>query len=551
MLGLPLRGGGVINLNKYLYNNYFKCFSISSNINKNNNNNNNSKSNNLNLELVTTNINKYPELLDLNIDPSSKAITKYNEIKGSNISLKAGEIKRFRIYKDLELNLSKFIDNLNESVVYSIGFNVFNRINGYKSLGEHLLVTKEINKESLLIHLESLLIRRILSYNEDVDIDENLLENLSFIEITYKSVSILVRDYNIISKEDVLNKRLNEISGVENKIIIDNSERKITEETQKNNKLMIKNNLKYLNIIPLFSNLNKLGLLLNDKYVFNGITGRFYKFSHDIKLFIYEITSSSYKVIVFKKDVEYFRFVDFNQDHLKNSFIRLIDKLFLYYENGSLIYSDKIIKTKALNKEKREIVRDEKYVAFDIETYLENNKFVPFACAYYKGSDKGDKHIKLKIYSVLNYKNWEDMMDKVLIELFNEFPNHTIYAHNLGGFDSLYLIQSLCRISNVKPLFKDNKLISIVAKYTKKDKSGRTKNIKLKFHDSLALFPFSLDRLIKSLGIDTPKLAFPYYFPNKDNLNYIGNFPVYEYFDSNKLNKSEYEKLCSQYKNKL
>ena len=56
------------------------------------------------------------------------------------------------------------------------------------------------------------------------------------------------------------------------------------------------------------------------------------------------------------------------------------------------------------------------------------------------------------------------MMDQALFDIYNLFPNHTVYIHNLGGFDSVYMIQSIYRISDkVKPLYKDNKLISINA----------------------------------------------------------------------------------------
>jgi hypothetical protein len=136
------------------------------------------------------------------------------------------------------------------------------------------------------------------------------------------------------------------------------------------------------------------------------------------------------------------------------------------------------------------------------------------------------------------------MMDDAILHLFKYFPNHTIYVHNLGSFDSLYIIRSIYKLSLVKPLFKDNKLISIKA-----TKLFDNKKINIIFHDSLLLFPLSLEKLIKTLSIPTQKLWFPYLFPNKNNLNYIGALPDFKYFNNISLN--EYTKLENIYKNKV
>lgn len=138
------------------------------------------------------------------------------------------------------------------------------------------------------------------------------------------------------------------------------------------------------------------------------------------------------------------------------------------------------------------------------------------------------------------------MIESALFDLFKNFPNHTVYIHNLGGFDSIYILESLCNISTPKCLFKDNKLISINATLDIGDLKVKNK-IKLKFKDSLTLLPISLDRLIKELSIPTPKLHFPYKFPNRNNLNYVGAFPDYIYFNTNKLTLSSYNDLKSKY----
>src|SRR5271154_5669752 len=136
------------------------------------------------------------------------------------------------------------------------------------------------------------------------------------------------------------------------------------------------------------------------------------------------------------------------------------------------------------------------------------------------------------------------MMDDAILHLFKYFPNHTVYIHNLGTFDSLYIIRSIYKSSNAKPFFKENKLITI-----KSNKLIENKKINLTFHDSLMLLPLSLKKLIETLSIPTQKLSFPYLFPNKNNLNYIGALPDFKYFTNLSLN--EYTKLETLYKNKL
>lgn len=138
------------------------------------------------------------------------------------------------------------------------------------------------------------------------------------------------------------------------------------------------------------------------------------------------------------------------------------------------------------------------------------------------------------------------MIECALFDLFKIFPNHTVYIHNLGGFDSIYILESLCNISTPKCIFKDNKLISINATLDIGDLKVKNK-IKLKFKDSLTLLPISLDRLIKELSIPTPKLHFPYKLPNRNNLNYVGAFPDYIYYNTNKLTLYSYKDLKSKY----
>jgi hypothetical protein len=70
----------------------------------------------------------------------------------------------------------------------------------------------------------------------------------------------------------------------------------------------------------------------------------------------------------------------------------------------------------------------------------------------------------------------------------------------------------------------------ILYRLVKVKEKGYKKEYKLKFNDSLLLLPLSLDKLTDALSIEIKNLPFPYMFIKKDNLDYIGDIPEYNYF---------------------
>lgn len=109
-----------------------------------------------------------------------------------------------------------------------------------------------------------------------------------------------------------------------------------------------------------------------------------------------------------------------------------------------------------------------------------------------------------------------------------EYKNYTIYAHNLKNFDGILLFRLLLTKYELKPLFKDNCLLSL----TLKNKDNPKINIRML--DSLSLLPNNLRDLAKSFEVETQKGNFPYDFVNENNLDYIGSLPHYEYYIFNK-----------------
>lgn len=297
----------------------------------------------------------------------------------------------------------------------------FGEKSGYKSLGEHILVTKLINKLALRRHLETLLELRNFDYWDDeeeyIDLEEELnpLGKFHFLDVQYKPVSILSNTYDLVSKVDTLKHRLKEImSRTNNDSIVmytpDNrgeskSKIKNSDNMELGSKLIIQKLSRFLKVIPSSSNLSFYGSLVDNQHHYGEFKGELFKFNHNINIFIYQKTMSSYKAIVIKNGLEYFKYEDRNINPIKNSFTRCLNKLSLYYEDNIIKYVDKYIKTGIIEVEKRDLVRDSHYVALDIEAYIENNKFVPYACGFYKGSDKGNKISTFKMYSSINYSS--------------------------------------------------------------------------------------------------------------------------------------------------
>jgi len=175
--------------------------------------------------------------------------------------------------------------------------------------------------------------------------------------------------------------------------------------------------------------------------------------------------------------------------------------------------------------------------------------FIPFACGFYDGENSYK-------YYLLDFNNYKKMLKKCIFDLaIPKYNDYTIYVHNGGEFDFIYLLNVLRNFNDKEligsPKFtsKDGKIIGFDVKihnhlyYTNSNKLNFTT---LKFRDSYKLLPHSLRKLTKEFNVEAIKGDFPYLFPNINNLNYIGNFPDYFYFNSKDLSLKDYSSLKEQ-----
>ena len=101
---------------------------------------------------------------------------------------------------------------------------------------------------------------------------------------------------------------------------------------------------------------------------------------------------------------------------------------------------------------------------------------------------------------------------------------YTLYAHNLGRFDSVFVLQSLTTAGyDINAKWKNNDILSIRI-------SDKSRKLNIKLMDSIKLLPTSLENLLISFECEISKGIFPHKFVNYSNLNYVGPKPDIKYY---------------------
>jgi hypothetical protein len=162
----------------------------------------------------------------------------------------------------------------------------------------------------------------------------------------------------------------------------------------------------------------------------------------------------------------------------------------------------------------------------DIETIKYNNKLIPYAICAYNG------YTKISTFNSNLDKLFYDFIKELLINFLSKskVKSLTVYAHNFSSFDGIFLLKHLVKFGEVKPLLFNGKLISITVKILTdieelKDFNGKT----ILFKDSYLLLPVSLRNLAKLFNTTENKGLFPFLLYD---INYIGTFPKFEYFNN-------------------
>jgi hypothetical protein len=219
-------------------------------------------------------------------------------------------------------------------------------------------------------------------------------------------------------------------------------------------------------------------------------------------------------------------------------FKRDIKKSTIYFMDGEIVLRKQILPAKPFKNLKVESHITNDFLTMDIETYTSNNKLIPYLVCAYNGKEYITSYTSGKDQKVL----FNSFMDQLLSTIKGSGVTN-IYAHNLSGFDGIFLMKHLLSYGKVEPLLFNGKLISIKLKI---EGSKKSENKTIIFKDSYLLLPQSLRMLCKAFKIDTPKGYFPF---KLTNIFYTGVVPKFEYWTG--ITLSEYGVFKNSYKGKI
>ena len=220
---------------------------------------------------------------------------------------------------------------------------------------------------------------------------------------------------------------------------------------------------------------------------------------------------------------------------LSEGFKRTIGKSVLYFIDGEIVLRKQILPAKAFSRGKVDDSIITEFVTLDIETIKNSNgDLIPYLIK------ARNKDIEVEAFGGKQNELFNNFITKLTSKFFTKQTKNSliVYAHNLSGFDGIFLMIHLIKFGKVEPLLFNGKLISIKVKLN----SGKI----IQFKDSYLLLPFSLSTLCKTFNIDKPKGNFPF---KLTNIHYSGVFPKYEYWTN--ISRSTWQQLKAQHGNRL
>jgi len=217
----------------------------------------------------------------------------------------------------------------------------------------------------------------------------------------------------------------------------------------------------------------------------------------------------------------------------ETGFTREFNKNKYYYDTkNNLINVESIYSYPSFPLIKKTLKLESKIGTIDLETYGSN-----FGLGQHQVYAGG---WAIKGNTRLFYKTYRETSDQFINRIFKNIfmdkslNGYTFYAHNLGRFDSVFILKSLILDSDIEitPIWKDNAILSLKIKYGE---------FIITLLDSLQLISGSLSDILKSFNCIIQKGYFPYSFVNKNNLYYVGPKPSKFYY--NNITELEYKTI--------
>jgi hypothetical protein len=228
-----------------------------------------------------------------------------------------------------------------------------------------------------------------------------------------------------------------------------------------------------------------------------------------------------------------FSWVDIKLDD--NTFKREIGKSTLYFLDGEIVLQKLQLNFKSFSRIRQGTNLISNFVTMDIETIIQNNKIIPYLICAFNGQSY------IESFSLNQQELFSNFIKGLLTFFSHKTKTLTVFAHNLSGFDGIFLLNHLIQYGTVEPLLYNGKLITIKLILNIDGYYGKT----IIFKDSLFLLPISLRKLALIFKTTQVKGVFPY---KLYNIFYNGIFPKFEYFTD--LTLSNYISLYLEFKNK-
>jgi hypothetical protein len=200
-------------------------------------------------------------------------------------------------------------------------------------------------------------------------------------------------------------------------------------------------------------------------------------------------------------------------------FKRVIKDQEYIFKDGFVIFKTILRKCKFISKISKSPFLSSSFVTMDLETRkIAGGILKPYCLSIYDG-------VTTKTFYLTDFKDIRSMLEAGIRCLMKrKYDGFRVYLHNFSNFDSIFLINTLKRLTDgpLKPNRRNGKLINVSFKF------GR---YTLNFRDSYLILPSSLRKLAIAFKVDN-KGYFPHTFldDEKVGLDYKGKVPSIRHF---------------------
>lgn len=306
-------------------------------------------------------------------------------------------------------------------------------------------------------------------------------------------------------------------------------------------------NTKFLgaDIDSLFSNFNFVSF---NKYI--------NKYCLDKNLYLLWYSGRYYVILNMKlNSTEYLR-VGFNENGSKiyevtdtysdkNVLVKRISGNFIYsYDNKKISFIERKIKLlpiKYIDKDQTLDLPNQTFGVLDLETFINKSSLArAYAAGFYVHDNKEENYF----YIDKDLDSFKLIHRCISALILDKNKNKIFYVHNLGNYDSIFIIKALSVI---------NKTLDNPYSFSMVDRDGSILKLRIKrfidnkvrqltLVDSFAMTPLSLRDLGKAYKVNILKGEFPYPFVNEETLWYKGKTPAKSYYRS-ELSDKDYNQL--------